>query len=118
MSTRCRRDMTSSEVPVGPDGLPTLRDSLPTRIIASSLVALAVVLSMVAWTLWLSWGLEGAGAAINDTGSLRMVANRVAVELMRPDADRAEQVDEFVHAQDETLALLEDRKSTRLKSSH
>ena len=99
--------MTSTEFPVGPDGLPTLRDSLPTRIIASSLVALAVVLSMVAWTLWLSWGLEGAGAAINDTGSLRMVANRVAVELMRPGAERTSQVEAFVHAQDETLALLE-----------
>jgi len=98
--------MNSTEFPVGPDGLPTLRDSLPTRIIASSLVALAVVLSMVAWTLWLSWGLEGAGAAINDTGSLRMVANRVAVELMRPDTDHA-QVDEFLRAQDDTLALLE-----------
>jgi len=99
--------MTPTEFPVGPDGLPKLRDSLSTRIIASSLIALAVVLSMVAWTLWLSWGLEGAGAAINDTGSLRMVANRVAVELMRPGADRAAQVDEFVHTQDETLALLE-----------
>ena len=99
--------MSYPEFPVGPDGLPTLRDSLSTRIIASSLVALAVVLSMVAWTLWLSWGLEGAGAAINDTGSLRMVANRVAVELMRPDADRTAHVDEFVHTQDETLALLQ-----------
>lgn len=98
--------MTPSEFPVGPDGLPTLRDRLPTRIIASSLVALAVVLSMVAWTLWLSWGLEGAGAAINDTGSLRMVANRVAVELMRPGPDRDGRVDGFVQGQDDTLALL------------
>lgn len=98
--------MPSSDPPVGPDDLPTLRDRLPTRIIASSLVALAVVLSMVAWTLWLSWGLEGAGAAINDTGSLRMAANRVAVELMRPDPGRA-QADEFLRAQDDTLALLE-----------
>ncbi|OZI69826.1 type IV pili methyl-accepting chemotaxis transducer N-terminal domain-containing protein [Bordetella genomosp. 2] len=98
--------MTASEFPVGPDGLPTLRDRLPTRIIASSLFALAVVLSMVAWTLWLSWGLEGAGAAINDTGSLRMMANRVSVELMQPGPDRAERVGAIVQAQDDTLALL------------
>src|SRR3546814_16115282 len=107
MSSRWRRDMTSAEFPVGPDGLPILRDSLPTRSSASALVALSVVLSMVAWTLWLSWGLEGAGAAINDTGSLRMMANRVAVELMRPGANQAAQIAELVQAQDETLALLE-----------
>ncbi|MCD0501537.1 type IV pili methyl-accepting chemotaxis transducer N-terminal domain-containing protein [Bordetella petrii] len=105
--------MNSSEFPVGPDGLPSLRDRLSTRIITSSLIALAVVLSMVAWSLWLSWGLEGAGAAINDTGSLRMTANHVAVELMRPAPARAEQADELVRKQDETLALLERGNSAR-----
>lgn len=108
LSTRWRRAMTFSDFPMGPDGLPSLRDRLPTRIIASSLVALAVVLSMVAWSLWLSWGLEGAGAAINDTGSLRMMANRVSVELLRPgpDPDRRERVSQIVRTQDDTLALL------------
>ncbi|MCC2596820.1 type IV pili methyl-accepting chemotaxis transducer N-terminal domain-containing protein [Pusillimonas sp. MFBS29] len=62
---------------------PALRDRLSTRIIASSAVALVVVLSMIAWTLWLSWQMEGAGAAINDAGSLRMRANLVAVELAK-----------------------------------
>src|SRR3546814_2423013 len=38
---------------------------------------------------------------------LRMMANRVAVELMRPGANQAAQIDELVQAQDETLALLE-----------
>lgn len=62
---------------------PPLRKRLSTRIIASSAVALLVVLSMIGWTLWLSWQLEGAGAAINDTGSLRMRASLVGVELVK-----------------------------------
>src|SRR3546814_9469001 len=86
MSSRWRRDMTSTEFPVGPEGLPTLRDSLPTRIIASSLVALAVVLRMVAWTLWLSWGLEGAGAAINDTGRSEQETSGLQLPMRRSDA--------------------------------
>jgi len=71
-----------SSLPI-PDDLPRLRDRLSTRIIGASLAALVIVVSMVCWTLWLSWQLEGAGAAINDTGSLRMRATRVAVDLMR-----------------------------------
>jgi two-component system nitrate/nitrite sensor histidine kinase NarX len=88
------------------DGLPSSRHRLSTRIIASSLVALIVVLSMVSWTLWLSWQLEGAGAAINDTGSLRMRANRVAVELMRPQAGRQVRTDEQLRLMDDTIARL------------
>ncbi|QEI04830.1 HAMP domain-containing protein [Pigmentiphaga aceris] len=66
-----------------PDDQPRLRNRLSTRIIGASLAALLIVVSMVCWTLWLSWQLEGAGAAINDTGSLRMRATRVAVALLR-----------------------------------
>ncbi|MFV0284604.1 MAG: type IV pili methyl-accepting chemotaxis transducer N-terminal domain-containing protein [Castellaniella sp.] len=65
---------------------PAFRDRLSTRIIATSAVVLMVVLGMIGWTLWLSWQLEGAGAAINDTGSLRMRANQVAIALMRDHA--------------------------------
>lgn len=57
---------------------------LAARIVCSSLVALVLVLCMVGGTLWLSWQLEGAAAAINDTGSLRMRANRLGVALLRP----------------------------------
>ncbi|MDO5101870.1 MAG: type IV pili methyl-accepting chemotaxis transducer N-terminal domain-containing protein [Lautropia sp.] len=57
---------------------------LATRIVCSSLVALVLVASMVGGTLWLSWQLEGAAAAINDTGSLRMRANRLGLALLRP----------------------------------
>lgn len=98
--------MTSSATPADADGLPSSRHRLSTRIIASSLVALIVVLSMVSWTLWLSWQLEGAGAAINDTGSLRMRANRVAVELMRPQAGRQVRTDEQLRLMDDTIARL------------
>lgn len=88
------------------DKLPELRHRLSTRIVASSLVALVVVLGMIATTLWLSWRLEGAGAAINDTGSLRMRAHRIAVELLVPQDNREGRVLEQLHVVDETLARL------------
>ncbi|CAM3663318.1 type IV pili methyl-accepting chemotaxis transducer N-terminal domain-containing protein [Castellaniella denitrificans] len=62
---------------------PAFRYRLSTRIISTTAVVLMVVLGMIGWTLWLSWQLEGAGAAINDTGSLRMRANQVAIALLR-----------------------------------
>ena len=63
---------------------PALRYRLSTRIIATSVAVFAIVLGMIGWTLWLSWQQEGAGAAINDTGSLRMRANQVAIALLHP----------------------------------
>ncbi len=86
--------------------LPELRHRLSTRIVVSSLVALVVVLGMIGTTLWLSWRLEGAGAAINDTGSLRMRANRIAVELLIDQDGRKDRVREQETALDETVALL------------
>lgn len=62
---------------------PSPRHRLSTRIVLLSLLALVVTLSMTGWTLWLSWRLEGAGAAINDTGSLRMRANAIGVALLQ-----------------------------------
>jgi two-component system nitrate/nitrite sensor histidine kinase NarX len=58
-----------------------LRYRLSTRIVTLSGVALALFLSMIVGTLWLSWQLEGAGAAINDAGSLRMRAGNIAIQL-------------------------------------
>ena len=83
-----------------------MRHRLSTRIVVSSLVALVVVLGMIGTTLWLSWRLEGAGAAINDTGSLRMRANRIAVELLVDRGGREDRVLEQQTALDETVALL------------
>jgi two-component system nitrate/nitrite sensor histidine kinase NarX len=63
--------------------LPPFRERLTTRIVALSMVSLLLVLTMIGGTLWLSWQLQGAGAAINDAGSLRMRANALAIALMQ-----------------------------------
>lgn len=92
---------------------PALRDRLSTRIVASSIVALLVVLSMICWTLWLSWQLEGAGAAINDTGSLRMRANRIGIELLQGGATNAATCREEIAAQGVTLDRLREGVPSR-----
>ena len=71
---------------------PAWKNRLSTRIVISSVVALSLVLSMVGWTLWLSWQLAGTAAAINETGSLRMRANRVGLNLLRHDEAAQAQV--------------------------
>ncbi len=86
--------------------LPGLRHRLSTRIVSLSLGALLIVLTMISGTLWLSWQLEGAGAAINDAGSLRMRANRVAIELARARAGASHQLDAQLTGVDTTLARL------------
>ncbi|MDF3888021.1 type IV pili methyl-accepting chemotaxis transducer N-terminal domain-containing protein [Cupriavidus basilensis] len=86
--------------------LPGLRHRLSTRIVSLSLGALLIVLAMISGTLWLSWQLEGAGAAINDAGSLRMRANRVAIELARAHAGERHQLDAQISGMDATLARL------------
>ncbi|WP_240947021.1 type IV pili methyl-accepting chemotaxis transducer N-terminal domain-containing protein [Leeia aquatica] len=93
--------------------LPSLRQRLSTRIIVSSIVALLVVLGMVCWTLWLSWQLEGAGAAINDTGSLRMRANRVAVELLQRNPEHDQLTRQELALQAATLLRLQQGNPAR-----
>lgn len=51
------------------------------RLVSVTLIGLVFGLSMVMWTLWLSWSLEGAAAAINDTGSLRMQSVRIGLNM-------------------------------------
>jgi two-component system, NarL family, nitrate/nitrite sensor histidine kinase NarX len=82
------------------------RYRLSTRIVTLSGVALALVLSMIAGTLWLSWQLEGAGAAINDAGSLRMRAGNVAIQLNEARAGRTANVNSQSALLDLTLANL------------
>jgi len=98
--------MTPSEFFVGLDGLPTLRDRLPTRVIASLLFSLVVVLMLLAWMLSLSRGLERADAATKEIGNLRMMANQIAIALIRPDVDQHAALDQALHVQDQALALL------------
>jgi two-component system nitrate/nitrite sensor histidine kinase NarX len=83
------------------------RYRLSTRIVTLSSVALALVLSMIAGTLWLSWQLEGAGAAINDAGSLRMRAGNVAIQLNEARAGREADVSSQSALLDLTLAHLQ-----------
>lgn len=71
---------------------PAWKNRLSTRIVISSVVALSLVLGMVGWTLWLSWQLAGTAAAINETGSLRMRANRIGLNLLRHDEAAQAQV--------------------------
>ncbi|WP_438392162.1 type IV pili methyl-accepting chemotaxis transducer N-terminal domain-containing protein [Caballeronia sp. DA-9] len=83
-----------------------LRYRLSTRIVMLSGVALALFLSMIVGTLWLSWQLEGAGAAINDAGSLRMRAGNVAIQLAEARAGRPANVGSQSALLDSTLARL------------
>ncbi|MCK0507787.1 histidine kinase [Aromatoleum anaerobium] len=60
-----------------------LRNSLATKITGILLVFFLVALTAIGLTLFISWQLEGAAAAINDAGSLRMRAYRVDHLLAR-----------------------------------
>jgi len=71
---------------------PAWKNRLSTRIVISSVVALSLVLSMVGWTLWLSWQLAGPARASSETGSLRMRANRIGLNLLRHDEAAQAQV--------------------------
>ncbi|OTP77309.1 type IV pili methyl-accepting chemotaxis transducer N-terminal domain-containing protein [Caballeronia sordidicola] len=84
-----------------------LRYRLSTRIVTLSGVALALFLSMIVGTLWLSWQLEGAGAAINDAGSLRMRAGNIAIQLGEMRAARPANVALQSAQLDQTLARLD-----------
>ncbi|MCL4758333.1 MAG: type IV pili methyl-accepting chemotaxis transducer N-terminal domain-containing protein [Rhodocyclaceae bacterium] len=59
------------------------KQSLSIKIIGILLVFFVVALSAIGLTLSISWQLEGAAAAINDAGSLRMRAYRIAHHLTR-----------------------------------
>jgi two-component system nitrate/nitrite sensor histidine kinase NarX len=58
---------------------------------------------MIFGTLWLSWKLEGAGAAINDTGSLRMRVSRLGLHMTTHASDAPYLVDEEVEKLEQVL---------------
>lgn len=89
-----------------PAMLPPMRHRLSTRIVSASLAALMLVLAMIAGTLWLSWQLEGAGAAINDTGSLRMRASQIGVAIIEARNGHADMLQPQVDDMDATLGAL------------
>ena len=55
--------------------------TLSAKIIAVHILFLAIALLSIGVTLLVSWELEGGAAAINDAGSLRMRAYRLAFVL-------------------------------------
>lgn len=93
--------------------LAPFRRRLSTRIVVLSTVVLAIVLTMIGGTLWLSWQLEGAGAAINDAGSLRMRANAVAIELWESRLGKPSRLDAQVAQLNETLNQLREGNAAR-----
>ncbi len=63
--------------------------TLSARLVAVELIFLIVALLSIGLTLYISWTLEGSGAAINDAGSLRMRAYHVAALMRDNDPDSA-----------------------------
>ncbi|AXE31945.1 NarX [Chromobacterium phragmitis] len=78
--------------------------TLSSKLLVLSLLALLVALVSIGYTLALSWRLEGGAAAINDVGSLRMRTFRAAY-LLSTHAPRRQLLDE-VGGFDQTLARL------------
>jgi two-component system nitrate/nitrite sensor histidine kinase NarX len=83
---------------------------LSTRIAGALVGFLLLALVAIGTTLWLSWQLEGAAAAINETGSLRKQEYRLAMLLGRdvhaPGNGHARDARAQVGAIDATLALI------------
>ncbi|MFC5549201.1 type IV pili methyl-accepting chemotaxis transducer N-terminal domain-containing protein [Massilia aerilata] len=83
---------------------------LSSRIAGALVGFLLLALAAIGATLWLSWQLEGAGAAINETGSLRKQEYRLAMLLGRDVHTPGAGFDSAARAQvasiDATLALV------------
>ena len=80
---------TSHEIPMG--------KRITFRILLMTVVGLCLTLAAIAYTLLLSWQLEGGGAAINEAGSLRMRSYRLVqmLEHPLPDTNIATELEEF-----------------------
>ena len=99
---------TAGTVPAYPPIPGHLR--LSSRIAGALVGFLLLALAAIGATLWLSWQLEGAGAAINETGSLRKQEYRLAMLLGREVHTPGAGFDGAARAQvaaiDATLALV------------
>ena len=82
----------------------TLKKKL--TFIGAALLVLAMF--SITFTLWVTWKLEGGAAAINEAGRMRMQTYQLA---LLANHDKKSQVIDLV-------GKFEDRKSTRLNSSH
>lgn len=88
---------SSNQLPIG--------KRLTFRILMTTVVGLALTLAAIAYTLLLSWQLEGGGAAINEAGSLRMRSYRLAMVLEHP--TKASSVAQELQEFNRTLSDLE-----------
>jgi two-component system nitrate/nitrite sensor histidine kinase NarX len=90
----------------------TVKTRLTAKITTMLLVALVFALMAIGYTLWLSWQLEGAAAAINDSGSLRMRAWKIAAIVNKIPAGQTlsstdiQDITQIRHAFEQTLAEL------------
>ena len=79
------------------------RPTLAVKLVKTGIVFLAVALASIALTLWVSWQLEGGGAAVNEAGRMRMLTYRIAATVA---AERPEELRSQVASMDATLLLL------------
>ena len=83
------------------------RQSISVKVITISVLALVVALAAIGYTLLLSWQLEGGAAAINDAGSLRMRAFRLAIALEHGAKNQLDDPAQEIRALEATLIALQ-----------
>ena len=76
---------------------------LSTKIVGALLLMLALALTAIGCTLFLSWQLEGSSAAINETGRLRMQTYRLTLLIASEAREQARQQALLI---DDTLAKI------------
>jgi len=79
------------------------RPTLAVKLVKTGIAFLAVALASIALTLWVSWQLEGGGAAVNEAGRMRMLTYRIAATVA---SDHPEALRSQVASMDATLLLL------------
>lgn len=70
------------------------------------LFSLVIVLMLLAWTISLSRSLEKADIATKEISSLRVMANQIAIELIRPTPGQHLALHQAMSVQDQALAML------------
>jgi two-component system nitrate/nitrite sensor histidine kinase NarX len=51
------------------------------QVVVLGMVCLALALASIGLTLWVTWQLEGGGAAVNEAGRMRMLSYRLALDV-------------------------------------
>jgi two-component system nitrate/nitrite sensor histidine kinase NarX len=99
--------------------MPPFNQNLGTKIVNILIFFFFVSLAAISMTLYISWQLEGAGAAINDAGSERMRSYRIAYLLSQSTLEKTDNTrtkTEILHEIglfESTLRSLEEGNPTR-----